>query len=151
MGEFLTRTHRVLLPYTLVPGRPTFTPPGAELRRFYGHQEGVSSVAVLADGRSVLSASADRTLRLWDLETGAELRRFEGHEDWVLSVTVLADRHTLSGSHDRTLRLWNLETGTELARLTFDAVTTALAWSPKQRRAVVGDVRGGVHVIDLIE
>jgi hypothetical protein len=33
-GEFLTRTHRVLSPPTLVPSRPTFTPPGAELLRF---------------------------------------------------------------------------------------------------------------------
>ena len=54
---------------------------GAELRRFEGHEDRVTSVTVLADGRRALSGSHDRTLRLWDLETGAELRRFEGHED----------------------------------------------------------------------
>ena len=80
LDEFLTRTQRLLSPPTLVPSRPTFTPPGAELRRFEGHEDGVTSVTVLADGRRALSGSDDRTLRLWDLETGAELRRFEGHE-----------------------------------------------------------------------
>ncbi len=35
-GEFLTRTHRVLSPPTVVPSRPTFTPPGAERLRFEG-------------------------------------------------------------------------------------------------------------------
>ena len=39
------------------------------------------SVAVLPDGRRALSASWDKTLRLWDIESGAELRRFEGHTD----------------------------------------------------------------------
>jgi hypothetical protein len=33
-GEFLTCTHRILSPPTLVPNRPTFTPLGAELFRF---------------------------------------------------------------------------------------------------------------------
>ena len=125
---------------------------GAELRRFEGHEDGVTSVTVLADGRRALSGSDDRTLRLWDLETGAELRRFEGHESAVTSVTVLADgRRALSGSWDKTLRLWDLETGAELARLTFDAVPRAAAWSPQRGRVVVGDGRGRVHVVDLIE
>ena len=35
-GEFLTRTHRVLSPPTVVPSRPTFAPPGAERLRFEG-------------------------------------------------------------------------------------------------------------------
>jgi WD40 repeat protein len=51
----------------LVPRRPTFTPPGAELRRFEGHGDRVTSVTVLADGRRALSGSRDRTLTLWDL------------------------------------------------------------------------------------
>jgi WD40 repeat protein len=125
---------------------------GAELRRFEGHEREVSSVTVLADGRRALSGASDKTLRLWDLETGAELRRFEGHEGRVSGVTVLTDgRRALSGAYDNTLRLWDLETGAELARLTFDALTRALAWSPKRRRVVVGDGRGRVHVIQLME
>jgi hypothetical protein len=68
------------------------------------------------------------------------------------SVTVLADgRHALSGSDDRTLRLWDLETGAELARLTFNAATSAIAWWAERRRTVVGDGRGRVHLIDIIE
>jgi WD40 repeat protein len=109
-------------------------------------------VTVLADGRRALSAASDKTLRLWDLETGAQLRRFEGHEGTVSSVRVLTGgRHALSAASDKTLRLWDLNIGAELARLTFDALTRALAWSPKRRRVVVGDARGRVHVIQLME
>ena len=74
-------------------------------------------MAVLPDGRRALSASSDKTLRLWDLETGAELRRFEGHENWVSSVTALPDGRRALRGRDRTLRLWDLETGAEVGRL----------------------------------
>ena len=40
LDAFLTCTQRGLSPPTLVPSRPTFTSPGAELRRFDGHEAG---------------------------------------------------------------------------------------------------------------
>jgi WD40 repeat protein len=39
---------------------------GALIRTFQGHSAGVSSVAFLADGGSVLSGSNDKTIKLWD-------------------------------------------------------------------------------------
>ncbi len=117
---------------------PYLTPPGAELRRFEGHTDRVTSIAVLPDGCRALSASWDRTLRLWDIETGAELRRFEGHTDRVTSVAVLPDGcRALSASRDRTLRLWDIETGDELRR--FEGHTnsvTSIAVLPDGCRAL---------------
>ena len=37
------------------------------------------SVSVSPDGRRAVSGSADKTLRVWDLESGACLRTLEGH------------------------------------------------------------------------
>jgi WD40 repeat protein len=100
----------------LVPTRPTFTAPGAEIRRFDGHQSVVSGLAVL-DGRRFVSCSHDGTIRLWDADTGAELRRFEEHEGPVLSLVRLDGTRVVSGSKDKTLRIWNVETGRELRRI----------------------------------
>jgi WD40 repeat protein len=122
----------------LVPTRPTFTPPGAELRRFEGHSGWVTGLAVL-DPRRFVSCSQDGTVRLWDVDTASELRRFDGHDGRVLSLPrldgrrilsgsfegddgrmlclVRLDRHrVLSGSADKTIRLWDVETGRELRR-----------------------------------
>lgn len=41
---------------------------------------------ISSDGQFALSASWDKTLRLWDLNTGFATRRFVGHTKDVLSV-----------------------------------------------------------------
>jgi len=59
-----------------------------------------------------VSASFDKTLRVWDLETGICLRVVQGHSDTVMSVSVSPDgRRAVSASLDKTLRVWDLETG----------------------------------------
>jgi WD40 repeat protein len=52
------------------------------LRTLKGHTNSVNAVAVTADGRRAVSASADQTLRLWDLANGQTIRTFGGHTDW---------------------------------------------------------------------
>ena len=76
------------------------------------HTGWVFSVAFSPDGRYALSASADSTLKLWDVETGREIRAFRNHTGDVFSVDFSPDgRYALSASADRTLRLWDVETG----------------------------------------
>ena len=42
-------------------------------------------VAVTPDGTRAVSASDDKTLRVWDLATGKSLASLEGHTDTVLA------------------------------------------------------------------
>ena len=63
---------------------------------------------ISSDGAYALSASWDKTLRLWELSTGTTTRRFVGHTGDVLSVSFSADnRQIVSGSRDKTIKLWN--------------------------------------------
>src|SRR5262249_39304808 len=65
-----------------------------------------------------VSASADRTVRLWDVPTGRCLRVLEGHQAAVTAVALSPDgRLALSGGEDRTLKLWRLATGRCLGTL----------------------------------
>src|SRR5207248_2532486 len=49
-----------------------------------GHTGEVWSLSISADGKRVLTGSADTTLRLWDADTGKCLRVFEGHTALVI-------------------------------------------------------------------
>ena len=51
----------------------------------------VSGVAVTPDGKRAVSASGDKTLKVWDLETGVALRTLQGHSGPVTGVAVTPD------------------------------------------------------------
>jgi WD40 repeat protein len=76
--------------------------------RFTGHTDRVLACAIGPDGRSAVSASADRTLRLWDLKTGSTLAVLTGHTDEVTGCAFTRDgRRIVSRSKDGRLGLWN--------------------------------------------
>lgn len=63
---------------------------------------------ISSDGQFALSASWDKTLRLWDLATGRTTRQFVGHTGDVMSVAFSGDnRQIVSASRDKTIKLWN--------------------------------------------
>ena len=106
-------------------------------------------MAVAADGRAV-SASADCTLRVWDLGTGKELQTLRGHGGWVVAVAVTGDGRAVSASDDRTLRVWDLATGEEIARFTGEGAMLCVAFHAATQRVVAGDATGAVHILELV-
>ncbi|MCB0062462.1 MAG: WD40 repeat domain-containing protein, partial [Caldilineaceae bacterium] len=84
-------------------------------RTFQGHRGRVNGVAVTTDGRYIVSASGDNTLKLWNLATGEEMGTFHGHTLGVNGVAMTPDgRYIVSASDDKTLKLWNFTTGDEV-------------------------------------
>ncbi|KAJ3277205.1 Guanine nucleotide-binding protein subunit beta-2-like 1 [Terramyces sp. JEL0728] len=81
---------------------------GVAHRALTGHNHFVQDVVISSDGQFALSASWDKTLRLWDIATGKTTRRFVGHTNDVMSVAFSPDnRQIVSSSRDKSIKLWN--------------------------------------------
>ena len=75
------------------------------------HTESVSSVAITADGKRVVSGSSAGTIRIWDVETGSCIRRMDGNTGTVQAVAITPDGRCVVSGDGSVIRLWNLEAG----------------------------------------
>ena len=114
--------------------------PSLWLRSLEGHTDLVLAVAVSPDGRTIVSGSHDRTVKVWEAESGRLLRSLEGHTGWVQAVAVSPDGRTIvSGSDDRTVKVWEAESGRLLRSLEgHTGSVQAVAVSPDGRTIVSG-------------
>ncbi|MDT9178410.1 MAG: WD40 repeat domain-containing protein, partial [Limnospira sp. PMC 1238.20] len=115
-----------------------------------GHSRGVNAVAIAPDGFRAVSASMDKTLKLWDLERATELATLTGHSRGVNAVAIAPDgKRAVSASDDKTLKLWDLETGEVLATFTGEGAMESCAVAPDGVTVVAGDKSGRVHFLRL--
>ena len=69
-------------------------------------------VAFSPDGKTIGSASNDKTVKLWSIVAGKCLRTMLGHTGSVCSVAFSKDNKTIaSASNDKSVKLWNIGTG----------------------------------------
>ena len=119
---------------------------------FTSYQNGrdaIKAFAVSDDGRRLLVAYSNNTLRVWEVGTTNALGDpLTGHTEAIECVAISADGRLalsgggrLDGNRDLAIRVWDVEKGTELRQLNghTDRVTR-LAFAPDGKRAVsVGD------------
>eukprot|EP00178_Gracilaria_changii_P001467 TRINITY_DN11_c1_g1_i1.p1 TRINITY_DN11_c1_g1~~TRINITY_DN11_c1_g1_i1.p1 ORF type:complete len:813 (+),score=122.04 TRINITY_DN11_c1_g1_i1:4688-7126(+) len=76
-----------------------------------GHTHFVNALTFVGTNRLV-SASGDKTLRVWDVESGECIHTLNGHTASVCSVASVTDANTIvSASWDMTARVWSIDTG----------------------------------------
>jgi F-box and WD-40 domain protein 1/11 len=92
---------RPLIPYSLI-------------MTLEGHGAAVNAIQIL--GGNIVSASGDRSVKVWNVRTGACIRTFSGHSKGIACVQF-DGRRIVSGSSDETVRIFDQATGAEVACL----------------------------------
>lgn len=111
---------------------------GFEPHHLIGHKDMVYSAYYSHDGKRIVSASEDGTVRIWDSETLKEVRQLNRFNGPVLSaVFTPSDLHILSLTPDYKSQMWDIASGTEIPNY----AKTVLDWS----NAMSSD---GLFVID---
>lgn len=114
-----------------------------------GHAGWVTAIATTDNNPNmILSASRDKSIIVWDLESkdaeddsyGAPKRSLTGHSHFVEDVTISSDgQFALSGSWDGTLRLWDIKTGNTARRFVgHKKDVLSVAFSADNRQIVSG-------------
>jgi WD40 repeat protein len=121
-----------------------------ELAVLVGHGDSVTSAAFSPDGTHIVSASRDRSIRIWDARTGVQLAVLLGHSDRVIAAVYSRDgTRIVSGSRDKTARVWNAHTGAqELVLRGHDGTITGADFSPDGSRIVTSSVDKTARIWD---
>jgi len=120
-------------------------------RTLDGHTGQVRACAVTPDGRRVVSASVDGTLKVWDLHAGRVLANLEGRGGSVNGCAVTSDgRRAVSAYFDGTLKVWDLDAGRVVATLRgHTGEVTACVLTADGRRAISGSADRTLKIWDL--
>jgi WD40 repeat protein len=122
-----------------------------EIRKFTGHTGIVYQAAVSKDGKRMVSAGSDRTIRVWDVNTGKQLHQITGHTGIIRSLAISPDgKRAVSGASDRTCRVWDLDNGKELFQVPGHVnYVYAVAFAPDGKTGLSASSDGAIRLWDI--
>ena len=109
------------------------------------------SLSYSTDGKLIVAAMDDGSIRIIDAEKQAELKSLKGHTSYVNSASFSpSGKYIVSASSDKTVRIWDVKTGIELQ--TFIGHTSpvnTVRFSPDEKRIYSASDDGAIKIWDF--
>ncbi len=97
----------------------TLAPTWHCLATLKGHLSSVHSLSFSLDGKYLASCGADRSVKVWNLNSKKLEQNFLGHQSLVEAVFFSPEgERIISASWDNQIKIWQIETGEEITNLT---------------------------------
>lgn len=129
--------------------RPDEIPSSPLLNQLVGHTGTVTALTYSPDGRSIISAGADATVRIWTATSGLLARVIPLDHGAATAIAVQGDR-LATGHADGYIAVWDMSSGHKLADLRRnEAAIWSLAFTDVQGRLVAAGHDWKVSLWDL--
>jgi WD40 repeat protein len=115
-----------------------------------GHKEAVYGITFSPDGKQILTASGDPSVKVWDLATGKDLKTYAGpdaHKQIVLGVAISPDGATFAtSSGDNSVRIWDFPTDKPLHSFDLPSDSASVAVNADGKLVSAGTVDGKLRI-----
>ena len=112
----------------------------------------MTSVAFASNNYLLASGSADKTIRLWHVDTGERLLTFPEQSNSIKSIAFSPDGQTIASGTSGTIYMSDLTTGKHTRTLTGHADRVqSVAFSPDGKMLISGGIEGTVMLWDLTQ
>src|SRR3989440_11605343 len=107
-------------------------PMGKLITPYRKHSAPVLSIAWSPDGKKIASASADKTVHIWNATSKNPILIYRNHNKSVSAVAWSPDgSRIVSGSWDTSVQVWHVQSGRKLFTYRgFSRGVSTVAWSP---------------------
>ncbi|KAM0838600.1 hypothetical protein ACQ4PT_060887 [Festuca glaucescens] len=118
------------------------------LHEFFGHSGDVLDLS-WSNNKHLLSASTDKTVRLWEIGSANCISVFP-HSNFVTCVQFdpTNDDSFITGSIDGKVRVWDITRGSVVDWVDVRDIVTAVCYRPDGKGAVVGTITGNCRFYD---
>jgi eukaryotic-like serine/threonine-protein kinase len=123
-------------------------PMGKPFTIYRKHSAAVLTIAWSPDGKKIASASADKTVHIWNATSKNPIVIYRNHSKPVTTVAWSPDGSRLaSGSRDTTVQVWNVQTGRKhMTFRGFSQEVSAVAWSPDGKYIAAGSWDASIQI-----
>ena len=122
---------------------------GEQIGELVGHDSSVNAIEATTDGNRAVTASSDKTVRLWDLPARTQIAELSGHRRQVTALGIdEPNGRVWSGGHDGRIRRWDVATGEPMDTIDLGSSVTGIAVEPGGSRVAAATGASGVAIVD---